>query len=624
MLQPRKKISHRFFLAIMLVTVIPIGIMGYGSYALTNSTLTTFAFRHMATIAENRANHLESWLEERLDDISVLSRLPAIREACERYSESREGSFEMAADRLGDTLELIEGRSPSYENIYVLLPEGRILASAHPDTVGSQSVYGLKMTEKTWEGTGPVLGPVYQHSGREGWHVQFASKITGRDGGTIAFLMAVLDLSKTIDPIMVERFGLGETGETYLVNKDRRIISESRFLDWSRIIDQRFDTEGIQAVLDEEKGTFIYANYMGEEVLGSYVWLPRYEWGLMAEMHTDEIMWPLEWIKIIAVLATLFIGAICLFMAYMVSRRISMPIVQVADAAQKMAEGELKQRIPFSSSDEVGRLAESFNVMAKKLARSITSLQHKEESLQDAYNNLLATQEQLLRSERMAAVGELVASVAHEMRSPLSSVKLNLQIIGRSLGRETVLFEHFEIANDQIGQLERMFSDLLNYSKPLEIQRKDVPVETLIDKSLQEIGGEISARNISVERNLEPNLPCIIADPDKIEQVMVNILKNALDASEVGGRIEIRARAEQSAHNAVIHISVDDRGCGISERNLKLVYKPFFTTKKKGTGLGLAIVKKIVDAHRGEIAISSVPGKGTTVNLKLLCVRGAE
>ncbi|MHC1724846.1 MAG: ATP-binding protein [Syntrophobacteraceae bacterium] len=624
MLQLRKKISHRFFLAIMLVAVIPIGIMGYGSFVLTKKTLTGFAFLHIGTTVENRANHLESWLDERLNDIGVLSRLPAIREVCERYCREGEDSFDKVADQLGDTLNLIEGRSPSYENIYVLLPDGRIFASTHPETADSQSVYGLEMIGRSWEGSGPVLGSVYQHPGKEGWHVQFAYKILGRDGNPIAFLMAVLDLSKTIDPIMVERVGLGETGETYLVNKDRRIISESRFLDWPELIDQSFHTVGIEAVLDEKKGTSIYDNYMGEEVLGSYMWLPRFEWGILAEMHTDEILWTLQWIKTIAILSAVLVGIICLSLAYTVSRRVSRPIVQVADAAQRMAEGELKQRIPFASTDEVGRLAGSFNVMAEKLAQSVTSLQQKEKSLQEAYDNLLATQEQLLRYERMAAVGELVASVAHEMRSPLSSIKLNLQIIGRSLGRETVLFEHFEIANDQVGQLERMFSDLLNYSKPLDIQRKEVPVETLIDKTLQELEGELSARSIAVERHIEPNLPCIIGDPGKIEQVMVNVVKNALEASDNGGKIEISAKAEESSSSAVISILVTDHGCGISERNLKAVYKPFFTTKKKGTGLGLAIVKKIVDAHQGQIAIASEQGRGTTVHLKLLCARGNE
>ena len=624
MLQSKTKISHRFFLAIMLVVVIPIGIIGYESYILAKRTLTTFAYQHMTTIAEHKANHLGSWLEERLDDVGILAGLPVIREACRRYSESLEDFSEILTNMLKDTLDLIEGTSPSYENIYILLPDGRVLSSTHPDLVHTQGFYEQGLTERLRSSDEPVLGPVYQYPEKKGWHVQLAAEINGPHDRTLGFIVAVLDLSKTIDPIMVERIGLGETGETYLINKARRIISESRFLDYTETVDQGFDTQGIRSVLEEKKGTAVYENYTGREVLGSYVWLPRYEWGILAEMETDEILWPLTWIKTIGVGTSVLVGLICLFMAFVVSRRVSMPIVQVADAAERMAEGDLEQQIPFSSKDEVGRLAASFNVMAQRLAQSVTSLRQKEESLEKAYNELIAAQEQLLRSARMAAIGELVATVAHEMRSPLSSIRLNLQILGRSLGKETVLHEHYEIAFDQVVQMERMFSDLLNYSRPLEIQKKDISIETLIDRCLQELEGELSSRNIKVERRIAPDLPPVIGDPDKIGQVLVNVLKNALEASDQSERIQISATAEENSSGAAMTIAVADSGAGISLRNLNLIFKPFFTTKKKGTGLGLAIVKKIMDAHHGSIAVESEEGKGTTVRLTLPSVRGVE
>ncbi len=625
MLQLRKKISHRFFLAIILIVVIPIGIMGYESYFLTKTALTAFAFQHMATIAQNRASHLGSWLEERLDDVGVLSSLPAIREACERYYKIREKPSEPRSELLKNTLNIIEGRSPSYENIYIFMPDGAIFASTHPDLTVYQSAHGIKeMMGRLQKSEEPVIGPVYQYNGKEGWHAQLAAAIKGSDGKTLAYIVAVLDLSKTVDPIMIERIGLGETGETYLVSQDREIISQLRFLDRRQVLERSFETYGIRSLLEEKTGTAIYENYMGREVLGSYIWLPRYDLGILAEMETEEIMWPLTWIKTMGVLTTAVVSLICLLMAFIVSRRVSMPIVQVADAAERMAEGDLEQRIPFSSKDEVGRLAKSFNVMAHQLSQSVASLRQKEESLQKAYNDLIAAQEQLLRSERMAAIGELVASVAHEMRSPLSSIRLNLQIIGRALGKDTVLHEHYEIAFDQVVQMERMFSDLLNYSKPLEIQKKDIPIEALIDICLKELEGELSARGIRVEKSFSPDLPPIIADPDKIEQVLLNVLKNALEASEQKGKIEISALADERGSKATATIAIADHGVGISARNLKTVFHPFFTTKKKGTGLGLAIVKKIMDAHRGSISIESKEGEGTVVRLTLPSVRGSE
>jgi signal transduction histidine kinase len=619
-----KKISHRFFLAIMLIVVVPIGIMGYGSHILAKRTLTAFAFQHMATLAEKRASHLESWLEERLNDVGVLSRLPVIRDACQHFCERMETQSAPPLDLMRDTLDIIERRSPSYENIYILLPDGSVMASTHPGRADDEVLQRLDLIDRLKESQSSAMGPAYQFPESAGWHVQLAARIEGVDGRVLAFIVAVLDLSKTIDPIMIQRIGLGETGETYLVNRDGTIISGSRHLESHESFDRQFDTHGIRSVLEGKKGTGVYESYTGREVLGSYVWLPRYEWGILAEMETEEILWPLEWIRAIGILTTLIVSLICLLMAYIVSRRVSKPIVQAADAAEGMAEGDLDQRIPFSSRDEVGRLALSFNVMAQRLSQSVTSLQQKEESLKKAYDDLIAAQEQLLRSERMAAIGELVASVAHEMRSPLSSIRLNLQIIGRSLDKDGVLHEHYEIAFDQVIQMERMFSELLNYSKPLEIQKKDIRVEVLVERCLQELEGELVARRIEVDRSIGQDLPPIIADPDKAEQVILNVLKNAIEASPQHGEIRISASAEESRERARVTIVVADRGPGISARNLKYIFQPFFTTKKRGTGLGLAIVKKIMDAHRGAITVESEEGRGTTVSMTFPSVRGAE
>jgi hypothetical protein len=280
----------------MLIVVIPIGIMGYESYVLAKRTLTTFAFQHMATLAENRANHLDSWLEERLEDVGVFSRLPAIRDACQRYGDRTEGPPVPPVDLMLGTLDIIEESSPSYENIYIVLGDGSILASTHPDRADDVLARGLEVIRRLQDSQEPVIGSVYQSGGTAGWHVQLGARIEGLDGRMLAFIMAVLDLSKTIDPIMVERIGLGDTGETYLVNRDRRIISGSRHLDWGESFGRQFDTQGIRSVLEGKKGTAVYESYIGREVLGSYVWLPRYEWGILAEMETEEILWPLEWI----------------------------------------------------------------------------------------------------------------------------------------------------------------------------------------------------------------------------------------------------------------------------------------------------------------------------------------
>lgn len=621
MFQIRKKISHRFFLAIIMIAVIPIALMGYEAHIVSKRALSAFAFSHMATIAGNHANHLDTWFRERLHDIGVIAHLPAIREACRQavQATASSGSPTTSQQQLKTTLDIIERRSPSYENLYVLLPSGRILVSTHPLPETHGDWKHQEVMRRLSQENGPAFGPVYHYEDREGWHVNLAATIKEDDGSPLGFVVAVLDLSKTIDPILTERIGLGETGETYLVNRDRRIISQSRFLEWHELWNRSFETFGIDAVLNQESGTAVYENYLGREVLGSYMWLPRYEWGILSEMEVEEILWPLKWIRDIGIVSIVLVSGICLLMAYVVSRRISDPIRQVADAAQKMAEGDLQQRIDFTGVDELGRLASSFNVMAQQLSQSINSLRRNEDHLQKAYNERVTMQQQLIQSEKMAAIGELVASVAHEMRNPLSSVKLNLQIIGRSLDRESTLFEHYGIAIDQVSQMEKMFSDLLNYSKPLDLQRERVSIAGLIEKGLQQLAGEIANRGLSIRTTTSEEPVFVMVDAGKMEQVFVNVLKNAMEAGGPKSSIEVRVDTDRDEEVPRVTVAISDKGCGIPQRNLKNIFQPFFTTKKKGTGLGLCVVKKIMDAHQGETSIVSEEDRGTTVLLKLPC-----
>lgn len=613
-----KKISHRVFVASMLIAVIPIGLMGGQAYVLAKKALTAFAFLHMETIAEDHARHLDAWLTERLGDVAVLARLPLIREATLEYccAGSSDTSVAKLVASFTDTLARTEERSASYKSIHVMLPDGRIIASTHPPSEDFSDLQREGFVQRLKEGSEPAFGPVCRGDDSR-WHMLMGAPIQDQDGATLAVVVAVLDVSRTIDPVMNDRIGLGETGETYLVGKEGKIISESRFLDRSETTKRAFDTFGIRSVLQEKRGTAVYVNYTGQEVLGSYLWLPRYEWGVLAEMGTEEILWPLKWIKAAGIISAILVCGICFLMAYGASRRIAEPIIAVAAAARRLAEGDLEQHIAFTGEGEVGALARSFNSMARQVSGLIHSLHCKEESLQKAYDELVVTQDQLVRSERMAAIGELVACIAHEMRNPLSSVKLNLQIMETDLVADEVLSEHCQIALDQVALLDRMFSDLLNYSKPLALEKSSAALEELVSRSLEQLSAEITSGEILVNRREDPAMGSVMADADKIVQVLVNVLKNAIEASPHGGRIEITVEEETGPRGKMVAIGIIDQGPGISARNLLVMFQPFFTTKKRGTGLGLCIVQKIMDAHNGTISISTEEGKGTLVRLTL-------
>jgi signal transduction histidine kinase len=614
----KSKIAHRLFLALVLIAVIPIIITGYENYSAARKALTQTALMHLATIAGDHANHLNAWFQERVHDVEILSRLPAIAEICKKHCLAV-GAYEPLPQDvalLNYTIGLTQGRSAAYKSIHIVAPSGAVLASTDPGSSDLLHFKQLPVYKKLQASDGPALGPIYQ--AKDGsWRMNLATKVVDRDGQTTAYILVVLDVSKTLDPLFADHIGLGKTGEVYLVDRDGQFITRSRFLGRSETAHKRYESYGIRAGLDHETGSAIYKNYLGREVVGSYIWLPRFDWVIVAEMGKSEILAPLRRIAVMVMGTSLGVGLLCLLMAFIVSRRVSQPIIRVAEAAKEFAEGRLDRRISFSSPDEVGVLAQSFNTMSEQLSKLITSLQEKEESLQTTCHNLVVTQKQLLQSEKMAAIGELTASVVHEMRNPLSSVKLNLQIIGRYLAANPPLSEHYQIALEQVAHLEKMFSDLLDYSKPYEIHKAKMDLLPIIDRSLQQLVAVIIGQNVSITKSIsEPDIP-VAGDPDKIEQAVVNVLKNGIEAAGANGNIDVSARTVRSNGTSVVEIAVSDNGPGIPPQQMKRIFQPFFTTKEKGTGLGLSIVRKIIDAHHGDISVSSESGKGTVVRLSL-------
>jgi len=612
----RKKISHKLLSALFLVAVIPISIMGFAMYRAAERTVINSAYTRIQTIAQSHENRLDTWYGERLNDIKVLTGLSAVRDYCSTACALGPEAMRTVKSELVDNLlALTRAKSPAYQSIHVFARSGEILASTD---IGSEIIVSKRYLEdlkSLMHVGGPILSPVHQHTNLE-WYLHLTVPVYFENGEIGAGVMAILDALGTLVPLLADRTGLGNTGEAYLVNEEGKIVTRSKYLSLEQTSSKIFETVGIVSALERKNGVALYRNYLGREVLGAYAWLPRFHAALLVEMEKDEILDPLEGIKVAALLTTGTVSLVCIFFSLFLSRQISRPIIQIAEASRRFASGELAQRISYAGQDEVGTLSESFNSMAEKLSSLIDSLKLKEASLQKAYDDLLQTKEQLVQSEKMAAIGELIASVVHEMRNPLSSVKLNFQIIGRTLDKEGALHEHYAIGLSQIAQLEKMFSSLLDYSKPITLERVSFGIKSVIEQSIGQIAPNFGEGAIAL-RGIDDSLPPVFGDPGKIQQVIVNVVKNAIESAGPEAKIEIRASAAKSVEGNELLLEIKDNGPGISEQDLERIFQPFFTTKQKGTGLGLSIVKKIMEAHGYGISVSSREGAGTIVSLHL-------
>lgn len=231
------------------------------------------------------------------------------------------------------------------------------------------------------------------------------------------------------------------------------------------------------------------------------------------------------------------------------------------------------------------------------------------EKLAVANKNLMEAEAAMRRSERLAALGQLSAGLAHELRNPLGSIKGSADLLARTVARpagDPMLKELAEIISSDVDRTNSLVTRFLDFARPLEPRRETADVTEVIDRA-------ISRASVNVIRNYSGSLPPLSIDPELMEQVFLNLITNAAQASEPGAPVTVRTREVDGQ----AEVSVIDHGCGIPPEKIETIFNPFVTTKRNGVGLGLAIVAKIVDGHGGKMAVESEPGKGSTFRVLL-------
>jgi signal transduction histidine kinase len=216
--------------------------------------------------------------------------------------------------------------------------------------------------------------------------------------------------------------------------------------------------------------------------------------------------------------------------------------------------------------------------------------------------------ERLASAERMAALGEVAAKVAHEIRNPLVSIGGFAQRLEKKLDGN--LKEYSTIISREVKRLEDILKDILGFVREVRLSMEDVDINDLLRNVLSLCGSEIHEREITLETNYGP-IPAVRIDPDRLLEAFLNVVNNAIQAVVSHGRITVKTYES----NGYVIVEISDTGAGISEKDLPFIFDPFYTTKPFGTGLGLAITRRIIEEHKGRIEVRSVIGEGT--NLKV-------
>jgi signal transduction histidine kinase len=274
---------------------------------------------------------------------------------------------------------------------------------------------------------------------------------------------------------------------------------------------------------------------------------------------------------------------------------------------------ELYVRTRFAPTPEQ---VEVLDTMASFCAMAIENARLYE-NLKESYETLKNTQSQLIQREKLASIGQLIAGITHELKNPLTSVISYVQLVLESAGPKWEHIEKLRAIETNAKRCRDLIENLLHYSRPSSLKLEKHSIAGILDDVVNLLSYELKSHQLELVRQYSQDAPDALVDYQQIMQVFVNLIMNAVQATDKGGRLTLTV--ERSARPGFVTVKISDTGCGISEENLPRLFDPFFTTKdrSKGTGLGLYIVYGIINKHNGTITAQSELGAGTTFTLNL-------
>lgn len=351
--------------------------------------------------------------------------------------------------------------------------------------------------------------------------------------------------------------------------------------------------------------TMIYNSYLGQEVLGVYGLIPIVNWGVVVEQPLDNAYRPLRLILTKVILTFLITITIISLTVSILVYIFMKPINELEKGVNAVKSGNFNYKIPKTSNDEIGMVIDAFNGMTEEIRKK-----RENESL-------------IMLAEKRAAIGTLAAGVAHEINNPMNNLGFYatdlLELLKtediKDLYEDGVIQDYLEIIKEQIDRCSEITRNLLRFSRESKMDVVPVDIYKVIQDILKLMDHKLKKQKIETEINVNIEGPIIMADESQVQQMLLNIITNAVDAMECQGKLTISIEQVDE----YIRLKVKDTGHGIKEQDKARIFDPFYTTKPigKGTGLGLSISQAIIERMRGSIEIYSEENKGTEVDIRL-------
>lgn len=569
-------IGGRILFWMSLVALGPLLIMAYQGYHCARQAIVESQEGHLISVLESRKIMLEGWLDKIKTDLYFLSLNPCSGKMC---SMPANGNIPEHSKDCCKHLENVKKGSAYYKSITSYNSDWKQHHQASGVNIHDKLSADFKLRMSTAKG-------LVVSNALMGEAVLVGRPVQDKKDSGVAYIVASLDLSQAIAPILSGRTGLGDTGKVYLLSPEGHYLSSPSgdLSGQKNYLPSGLFPKTTPAVIE-------YTDYRGVKVLGVADTIDELNWTVVAEIEYDEAF---SWLVILRYRA-LVTGIITLIMVLFVStnsaKKLSEPLKKLAAVSRRIGMGHVEERMDRLDGAEAQEVGQAFNKMLDQLE---------------------ASHRKLIQSASLAAVGELSSSIVHEMRNPLSSVKINLQALHKKVEGDTTHSELADIASGQVARLERMLSDLLGYGKPLQLNPTVIIFSDLAKEVVEVVRREATEKSVSVET--VDDLGEVTADHEQISRALTNLVTNAIQASVRGGKVVIEGKILQDNKAA---ISVSDNGSGIPDAQKEKLFQPFFTTREEGTGLGLANVKKIADCHGWSITSENRPEGGAVFTIFL-------
>ncbi len=615
------KLGQKLIVLLWIISVIPLLAVSIANYSYGKAQLEQKTIDALQAVTSSRASHINHSIQLRQEQAKEFAGAYLPRQLQETGSNDPEVIQEIQDDIMSTFQDLNREPSTYYKNIdqrtdieivSVWDVHGNIIASTDPTLIGRKMPidYIRYVYERGTYFVGFERNPLTNQN-----LIIILEEIRNAQSNEIVGAIALMIRAKVLDEITTSREGLGKSGETYIIDKKLRMITQSRFIKDS-ILNIKVTTQGAQACFSGKKAPKIYKNYMGVPVLGVQKYLPDEEWCLMSEIDATEALAPVRALRN----RTLFIGGFLILiisvLAYFASRKLIQPVLKLHEASQEVGKGNYQVEVQVDSKDEIGELSKAFNQMAKNLAKVTQELEEKSKTL---FKNLaLTTRQKKELKEVNQELDSFVYTASHDLRAPLRGIA----------SFATFLEEDYKSKLDQNGKeyideirkgatkMSALIDDLLQLSRISRIKNpyEDVNVKELLDSVLERIKYDIQANKVQL--NVGENLPVIRCDRIKIAEVFLNLINNAIKFSSKNNKENPRVDVGYIDEGEFHKFFIKDNGIGIDPKYHGQVFglfKRLHTDKEyEGTGAGLSIVKRVIDDHQGKIWIESEVGHGAT------------